>query len=117
MNKDQYRKRFLELESQMNNIRRTSNKLKSDYLSHSPFKKGDKVMVKTKKEELVCFILDVEVDYKYDYRYKFADVKKDGTMSGRSNGLYSYESVTLTNSEPDVAQRELSVASKDQSRP
>lgn len=87
-----------EKSEQVYQLRREIDDLKGNLKNLTPFKVGDKVLVKVSDlKEQEAFIRDVEyVGYEVEkYKYTFNDVKQDGTMSGRGAGIYSYEKVIL----------------------
>jgi hypothetical protein len=74
-------------------------RLRTELIELSPYKVGDKVVVKNRNVEREVFVLDVKVSTfrtnwvdatnpEMYYEYIFAAVKKDGTMSKNSAGLW-----------------------------
>lgn len=98
MTKAEYKRRYDDYNSQIINLQKKIMDLKAEYIEHSPVKVGDKVEVtqhgKTSKTT-ICFVSSVEVGRNGDYDYCFAKVKKDGTMSGQSAGIYYADSIKL----------------------
>jgi len=98
MTLEQALKRIQDKESQIDNLQKEIRETKAALKNITPYKIGDKVKVDwgTKDSE-DCYIADVEYNpyYKELYKYSFKKIKKDGTMSQQSAGIYYYSNVTL----------------------
>jgi hypothetical protein len=95
---EQALKRIQDKESQITNLQKEIRETKAALKNITPYKIGDKVRVNwgTNTSE-DCYIADVDYNsYCKDlYEYKFNKIKKDGTMSQQSAGIYRYDTVTL----------------------
>jgi hypothetical protein len=95
---EQALKRIQDKESQITNLQKEIRETKAALKNITPYKIGDKVRVDwgTNTSE-DCYIADVHYNsyHKDLYEYKFNKIKKDGTMSQQSAGIYRYSNVTL----------------------
>jgi predicted 3-demethylubiquinone-9 3-methyltransferase (glyoxalase superfamily) len=115
--KEQLIKAINDRQSQIGQLSTEIKTLKEQLIELSEFKVGDKVRIGKKNgfknsiEYTECFISEVYIGYKNKIDYKFSKMKKDGTMSGQSAGIYSFDSIELMISDKNP---ERSVASKAQ---
>lgn len=96
MTNEQYSEKIEILEKEKRELNAKIAALKREYLSHAPFKSGDKVFVKAKFSERFAFVNYVEIDlFTKEYLYKFDEVKKDGTRSLRRAYIFNIKEITL----------------------
>lgn len=96
MTKEQYEEIEKEIETKMQQLKDDLRRARDQYIAAYPFKEGEKVRVSwevkgfnepTETKTIDCFI--GSVDFKYGEIYlSFNKIKKDGTMSGQSAGIY-----------------------------
>jgi hypothetical protein len=93
MTLEQALKRIQDKISQITKLEREIADTKAELKNLTPLKVGSKVLV---DGDIECYIADVEWEYsKPHWKYKFNKIRKDGTMSGQSVGIYRYNSVEL----------------------
>src|SRR4051812_1184195 len=103
MTKEEYKQKLSELDGIIEKARLDKDSARQMFLqTNAEFKVGDKVRVyheqrdwgKSKVTEVLkgeAFISEVEDKYfSGSVNYQFAKVKKDGTMSGQSAGVYYF---------------------------
>ena len=96
MTTQEYSEKIEILEKEKRELNAIIDALKREYLSHAPFKSGDKVFVKAEFSERFAFVNYVEIDrYTKEYEYRFDEVKKDGTRSMRRDYISGIKEITL----------------------
>ena len=91
MTLEQYKRELQHFNYIISENQQNAKWLTDDYIAQSPWKKGDKVLVKYKDSGKWClrhyFIEEVMVGVKPDrpYLYRFAKVKRDGTKGALIN--------------------------------
>lgn len=85
-------------EDQIDKLKNEASELIKQLPELTPFKVGDKVKVTNEwknPKETICFISEVEYrSWTHDrIEYHFSKIKKDGTMSQQSAGIYSYDKI------------------------
>lgn len=97
---EDYRKEEKIIESEIEAAKVKLTALQEKFKSEFFLKEGDKVLVTTRKwtlsetvyEKQVCFIGKTYFRYG-NFKIDFNKMKKDGTMSGHSAGIYDYEKI------------------------
>lgn len=94
MTLEQAIKRIQDKQSQITQLQREVRDTISKLKDLTPFKVGGKVKVTSGRTIKVCFVSGVESHWRAPYwEYAFKGIKKDGTMSQQSAGIYSYDRV------------------------
>lgn len=96
MTLEQALKRIQDKESQIDSLEQEIRETKEKLIELTPLKKGDKVkLTGYKNKETICFVSGVE--YKLwreeQFEYTFVAMKKDGTPSLQSPGIYYYDKI------------------------
>lgn len=89
MTREEFKQKYNDLQAKRRELADQEEALKKEYLSFSPFKRGDKVVVDTHEGKVTCFVGEVKIGFTSGYRYGFLKMKKDGTCSAVSAGLYN----------------------------
>lgn len=100
MTATEYISKVKAIEDQQKELSELRKRLWAELLKTCPFKRGDKVLVRSGNVEKLAFIGEINQQYflkegRSPFRYEFNACKKDGTMGQNSAGIYSYTSVTL----------------------
>jgi hypothetical protein len=91
-----------EKEDQIDKLKEEISDLRKNLINITPFTKGEKVKViqlrnkfykEDKDKEIECFITGVDYTWGKTLKYQFNKIKKDGTISAQSAGIYGYDKI------------------------
>jgi len=108
MTKEEYKAEITSIDSQIAALQIKKGEARAQFIiENSHFNIGDKVAViweansdwnkkQVPEKRVVVFVSKIEDKYfTGEIRYDFVKVKKDGTMSAQSAGLYGYKRIEL----------------------